>query len=348
MHTFNTERIVAHQLRDAGANVKIKSVSQYPNGISGHLCDYDLEGSSSVPHDFDIIDKCRGFLNHDSANFVFIGPDRDLIEFTSIDQCINIANAIQDTGLRNYRQVRIPIRSGLNLQAWEQRLATYPDKFLYQYLKFGFPLSVTNTDGLNNSNVSNHPSALAYPNAVQNYLDKETSCGAMLGPVDHIDSEYYHCSPLLTHPKDREKRRVILNLSYPYGTSVNDKADKLNFDCRHLKFPSIDDVVEYILATDDPVIFKIDVARAFRNLCINPVDALKFGISWQDQLYVDLSVPFGWTHGSAAFQMASDAIAFIMKGMGCKLHPYIDDYVVVAPRHKAQDQFNSLVSLYRN
>ena len=127
-----------------------------------------------------------------------------------------------------------------------------------------------------------------------------------------------------------------MNLSHPYGTSVNDKVDKLHFDGRHftLKFPSIDDVVEDILATDDPVIFKVD-----------PGDTFKFGISWQDQLYVNLSVAFGWTHRSASFQMASDTIAFIMKGMGCKVRPYIDDYVSVAPRHKAQDQFNSLVSL---
>ena len=45
--------------------------------------------------------------------------------------------------------------------------------------------------------------------------------------------------------------------------------------------------------------------------------------------------------------MASDAIAFIMKGMGCKVYPYIDDYVVMAPKYKAQDQFNSLVSLLK-
>ena len=62
IHTSNTEQIVAHQLRDTGANVKIKSVSHIPTGISGHLCDYYLDSGSSVSHDFDIVDKCRGFL----------------------------------------------------------------------------------------------------------------------------------------------------------------------------------------------------------------------------------------------------------------------------------------------
>ena len=261
--TSNTEYSDTQQLPDTGASVKVKSGGYIPNGISGHLCDLDHDNGPSVTHDFDIVDKCRGFLNHDSANFAFIGPDRDLIDISSIDQCLNIANVIQDTGRPNYRQARIPIRSGLNLQAWEHRLANYPDKFLFQYLKFGLPLSLTNIDDLKTSNTSNHPSALAYPNAVQDYLNKEISSRAMLGPVGHINSKPYHCSPLHTHPQDTDKRRVILNLSYPYGASGNDKVDKLHFDgrCFTLKFPSIDDIVKDILATDDPVIFKVDVAR---------------------------------------------------------------------------------------
>ena len=54
---------------------------------------------------------------------------------------------------------------------------------------------------------------------------------------------------------------------------------------------------------------------------------------------------FGWTHGSAAFQMMSDTIAFMMQDLGCKVHAYIDDYVVVAPRNKADEFFHALVSL---
>ena len=181
------------------------------------------------------------------------------------------------------------------MQAWEHRLANYPDKFLFQYLKFGFSLSFTNTDDLINSNISNHPSALANPNAVQDYLNKEISSGATLGPVVHINSKHYHCLPLLTRPKDTDKRHAILNLSYPYGASVNDKVDKLHFDGWHftLKFPSIDDVVEDILATDDPVFFKVDVARVFRNLLVDLGDTLKFGISWHKQFYINLSIVFG-------------------------------------------------------
>ena len=118
-----------------------------------------------------------------------------------------------------------------------------------------------------------------------------------------------------------------MNLSYPAGQSVNDHVDKNEFDHTPfiLKFPTIDSIARGICeAGDDVVLFKVDVARAFRNLRVDPVNALKFGIKWADAFYVDLAVAFGWTHGSGAFQILSDSSRFIMAKKGVKLHCYID------------------------
>ena len=116
-----------------------------------------------------------------------------------------------------------------------------------------------------NSDIKNYHSSLAHLSAVQDYLDKETTLGAMLGPVSSIDNKHYHCSPLLTRPTDIDNRRIILNLSHPYGFSVNDQVNKFKFDgrCFTLNFPSVDDIVQDIIDTDDHVIFKIDVVPAF-------------------------------------------------------------------------------------
>ena len=61
-------------------------------------------------------------------------------------------------------------------------------------------------------------------------------------------------------------------------------------------------------------LIKIEMARAFRNLRVNPADALNFGIEWQGYMYLESAVMFGWTHGSAAYQLLSDA--FFMKQQG--------------------------------
>ena len=181
---------------------------------------------------------------------------------------------------------------------------------LLQYLKFGFPLSLTSPDQLDNTQVKNHYSATQYPVAIQEYLHKETQLVAILGRTPFVDSKHFHCSPLLTRPKDTHKRRVILNLSHPYGASVNNQVSKSHFDNRKftLRFPGIDHIVQIILETDDPLMYKIDVARAFRNLRVDPVDVVKFGIHWDNHFYLDQSIAFGWTHGRAAFQMVSGAV----------------------------------------
>ena len=86
---------------------------------------------------------------------------------------------------------------------------------LLQYLKFSFPLSLTSPDQPDNTHVKNHYSATQYPVAIQEYLHKETQLGVILGSTPLVDSKHF------TRPKDTHKRRVIPNLSHPYGASYD-------------------------------------------------------------------------------------------------------------------------------
>ena len=76
---------------------------------------------------------------------------------------------------------------------------------------------------------------------------------------------------------------------------MNDQVDRSRFDgdLFFLSFSSIDDIVKEICSHgNDAIIAKIDVARAFRNL--DPADALKLGIRWVDDIYIDVAVVFSW------------------------------------------------------
>ena len=156
-----------------------------------------------------------------------------------------------------------------------------------------------------NTDINNHSSAIHFPDSFAEYIAKENGCGAMLVPVNKVNSPHYHCSPILTRPKDDNNGRVIVKLSYPPGQSLNDQVTRDRFDNRPftLKFPKIEDIVDQILVTEDPMLFKIDVAHAFRNLRVDPVDAVKLGICWADKWYVDPVITFGWASGTSAFQM---------------------------------------------
>ena len=293
--------------------------------------------------------KRLGFLSHHPRKFEFTGLDRNPITIKTIEECIRWARVIRSTGCPNYKLARIPLNSRLNIPAWEELLMDYPDKHLIEYLKFGFPLSITNSQAIHNQSIVNHHSALQFSEAVEEYIQREKAHGTLLGPAKDIQCPYIHCSPLLTRHKDISKRRIILNLSYPKGQSVNDIVYKNKFDNRKftLKFPSINDVVRDANTIDDTLIFKIDVAKAFLNLRVDPVDSLKLGIRWNDALYVDGGIAFGWTHGSVAF-LADDAIVYIMSKAGCQVHAYIDDFLVFAPRDKADSFFHILSDLFRN
>ena len=112
-------------------------------------------------------EKTRGYIAIEPTNFIFIGPDRATESISSTNQYLGIAEIIRHSGLPNYKQARIPIKSGLNIESWKRHFGNYPDQRLIQYLQYGFPLSIKEPDSLVNQQVKNHFSALQDPAAIE-------------------------------------------------------------------------------------------------------------------------------------------------------------------------------------
>jgi hypothetical protein len=130
----------------------------------------------------------------------------------------------------------------------------------------------------------NHASAIKFPDQVQKYINDELSHGA-LKKVDVKDFAFIHRPPLMSRPKDVDNRRIILDLSWPKspGASVNACVP----DNRYLntefvlKLPTVDTICRIINAFEVPVmLYKIDLARAFRQIPIDPLDVAYLGICW--------------------------------------------------------------------
>ena len=97
-----------------------------------------------------------------------------------------------------------------------------------------------------------------------------------------------------------------MDLSFPKGNAVNDFVNKDAFDGMQFtfRFPMVDDIADDIIACrDDPVLFKVNVVHAFRNLRMDPADSMKFDIQWQGKVYLDIVIAYSWTLGTAAFQL---------------------------------------------
>ena len=50
-------------------------------------------------------------------------------------------------------------------------------------------------------------------------------------------------------------------------------------------------------------------------------------------------------HRSVAFRVVVDAISYIIASSGCVINAYIDDFIVVAPRFQAREQYDWLSEL---
>ena len=121
----------------------------------------------------------------------------------------------------------MPVRTPLHTHAWEAALSTHLDRAFARYI----------TDGLQNgfrigfqwesplrSATANMESAWQHPEVIQEYIDKEISKGRMLGPFTPDLCPYLHINRFGVIPKGQNtgKWRLITDLSYPEGQSVND------------------------------------------------------------------------------------------------------------------------------
>ena len=133
--------------------------------------------------------------------------------------------AIISSGLPNIWGCRIPVYSRLNIPFFRSLLKNYWDSNLCELLEFGFPIGlVRDVNVLANRN---HKGAEEYPTDIDKYLEKEGYYNAILGPFVVAPFSHYVVSPLNSVPKkDSNERRVILDLSFPKGTSINDAIPK--------------------------------------------------------------------------------------------------------------------------
>ena len=237
--------------------------------------------------------------------------------------------------------------SKLNYEKWAQYLTTYWDWQLPLLIKYGFPLDFDRTFDTNSQKI-NHKSATEYPEHVTAYLQEELNNEAILGPFKTPPIDNLHVSPLMTRDKGSSvNRRVIIDLSWPLGHSVN---SGVGGDCYLgtefvLTYPSIDNITDEVLKLGKGCeIFKIDISRAFCHVPIDPGDLDLLGLHWEGY-FLDQSLPFGFKHGSSIFQRMSDVVHFIMTQEGHSIWNYIDDFLCVSLPSKIDKTFSRLQEL---
>ena len=297
-----------------------------------------------------LIDKCQnfGFINQGMLPAPLFTPPT-VIKAVNLKQWAFQAHlAVASTNCFNYQGARIKVPTELNISNWRALCVNYEDQVLLDYLEYGFPLCVDRSNFVFNGQVVNHQSAEQYPADIEAYFQKELKHNAIVGPCDDIPF-LTHYSPLLSRPKLGDTHRVIVNLSAPYGASVNDAITNEVYDGVpfKLKYPTVENIVTAIEQFDSDVLLsKIDVSRAFRNLRTDPGDFDLLGLSWNGKAYLDISIPMGLKSGSALCQRTTDVIRHIMTSQGVATYNYIEDVICIHKRPNANAEFELLFSLF--
>ena len=224
---------------------------------------------------------CPGEANHSVA---LDRPSPSKVLSSWYPGLADIYNRVRLSGKPNYRGSRIAVHSGLIIEAWRRRSHLIKDKSLVDMLEFAFPVGFTG-DRKPAEGLPNHGSAVRFPDSIEQFLEKEVRLQAMMGPFkDKPFVGWDRVNPLMTRPKrGSDERRVILDLSYPLGESVNAAipANELDSAPFKMRLPNPWNLARDILEGGPGTrLFKVDLSRAYRQLRTCPLDWPLLTVRW--------------------------------------------------------------------
>ena len=287
---------------------------------------------------------------HDEFNI------RDFLDTSSmseseIDRCefwVSANRIVRESGKFNFQGERIPVNSEWNLDLMETWLQNYEDKNLIDYLRFGWPLNVVNTE-IDEEIPRNQKGARSNPEQVREYLRKELAAGSIIRPFNRNPfGKKARFSPLDTRPKKgTEELRIILNLSHPYeGHSVNNSIWTdwyAETDDMVLRYPSVDDLAKIIRRKGRKArIFIRDLSKAYRQLWMCPSSIHLLGYQFEEKFYFDVTLSMGSRSVAYCCQRTTNAITHIFQNHGYDDVNYLYDLCATEEDKKADKAYDCL------
>ena len=308
-------------------------------------------------HSRDIVTSSRSEPRQATPLYSALGEGDVRLSPSAVGQALNeelqrIYNVVSLTGRHNFAGARQRIPSGLCITAWRGYLRDYHDQGLVDYLAYGWPVNFNRATPLC-STLVNHPTATNFAGDVEAYIRTELGLGALAGPFDEPPVPFLHVSPLMTRPKkDSELRRVITDLSWPPGGSVNEGIvwDHYIDGPTTIRLPTVEFMENKLMELGaGAYMYKSDLARGYRQLRVDPMDWPLLGLRYNGMYYVDICPPFGLRTSSLFMQRTSEAITYIHGTLGYRSRPYLDDFGgAERTKEEAERALNTLQGVMRD
>ena len=226
----------------------------------------------------------------------------------------------------------------LDPRAWAVALRDHPDRAFVRYLlrgmTEGFRTGFQRTAPLRSA-PRNMLSAWQHPDVVQTYLANEGSLSRMLGPfppstVAQLPPLHINRFGVIPKGHNPGKWRLITDLSYPPGYSVNDGIDP---DLCSLSYSTVEQVAAVVATySQGALLAKIDIESAYRLIPVHPQDRPLQAVEWDGMIYVDPILPFGLRSAPKIFNAVADALEWCIRKRGVlHIFHYLDDFIVIGP-----------------
>ena len=196
-----------------------------------------------------------------------------------IEDPVDLYHVVKEFGIPNFLGAIIQVNFDMNLDLLDSLLVDYWDWQLPFFLRYGFPMNFFGSDENLSCDTSAHASAQKFPQHVLNCLQDECQHKAIRGPFSQ--KPFGNKTHIISFHS--EKRRVIVDLSWPMQSSVNDFTpgnEYFGAACK-IQHPTVDDFTERLLYLGrGALMYKIDLARAFRQLKVDPLDYPRLCLKW--------------------------------------------------------------------
>ncbi len=217
----------------------------------------------------------------------------------------------------------------VHIPRFTDELVMYPDRDrankVIQGLIHGFDLGFrgefTETSPPNNASSKRHKDLLTTS------VNKEVERGHTAGPFDEPPFVRNHISPLGADLKPDGSARLIMDLSQPQGSSINEFISKEEFPTEYVHFDVATALVRKM--GKGCLLSKVDIKHAFRLLPVRPQDWPLLVYFWEGKYYVDLKLPFGARSSPSIFTDFADLLCWIFSNnFGLVIIHYADDYLL--------------------
>ena len=173
--------------------------------------------------------------------------------------------------------------------------------------------------------------------------------GATCGPFTYNPlSTPPTVSPLQIALSRSGKSQLVVDLSFPRGTCVNDAIPKDSYlDAPlSLRLPGIDALVNITIQKGTGcLLFKKELRHAYRQLRFDPRDYHLLGFQHQHALYFDVAPPFGLRSTVMMCQRTTSVVTFMFRALGFDCTNYIDDFCGAEIPESAATAFHALGDL---